>query len=144
MGFKALKILIAVEILLLFIQFWLGMYLNLFAEMPLNQDQNLSSYSGLEVSLHIAVGVSVLVFAGLILSYGSRFRRLQITVLSAFGLVFATLAPLAGATFLFKDQDHVLSMAMAASFLIAFALYLSLFYLIEKLQSQRHSEASID
>jgi hypothetical protein len=133
MGSKAFRIMLGLEVLLLFIQFWLGMYVNLFVNLPLYKGQDFSSYvGGQEVIAHIAVGISILLLAGLILSYGSRLKKLQVTLLATFGVVFVILAPLTGATFLFRDQDNVLSMAMAINFLLAFTVYLAIFYLVDR------------
>ena len=46
MGFKLFKILLSVEVVLLFVQFWLGMSINLFVAVPLRTASNFSSYSG--------------------------------------------------------------------------------------------------
>jgi len=136
MGSEAFKIILGLEVLLLFIQFWLGMYVNLFVNLPLYRAQDFSSYAGGQyVIAHIAVGVSILLLAGLILSYGSRLKKLQVNLLATFGVAFVILAPLTGATFLFRDQDNVLSMAMAINFLLAFTVYLAIFYFADKLNS---------
>ncbi len=140
MGFKALRIMLGLEVLLLFVQFWLGMYVNLYVNLPVFGAQDFSSYvGGQDVLVHIAVGVSILVLAALILSYGSRLRKLQVNLLASFGLVFVILAPLTGATFLFRDQDNVLSMAMATNFLLAFTVFLTVFHLVDKLISEKKS-----
>jgi len=133
MGSKAFRIMLGLEVLLLFIQFWLGMYVNLFVDLPLVKAQDFSSYAGgQDVIAHIAVGISILLLAGLILSYGSRLKKLQVTLLATFGVVFVISAPLTGATFLFRDQDNVLSMAMAINFLLAFTIYLAIFFLVDR------------
>jgi hypothetical protein len=89
MGFKFFKIVLGVEVVLLFIQFWLGVSINLFVKLPLNTAQDFSSYSGgTEVLAHIINGIQVLALAELILSYGSRLRNARISALSALGLVF--------------------------------------------------------
>jgi hypothetical protein len=133
MGLKAFRIILVLEVLLLFIQFWLGMYVNLFVNLPLHNAQDFSSYvGGQDVIAHIAVGIVILLLAGLILSYGSRLRKLQVTLLAVFGVIFVILAPLTGATFLFQDQDNVLSMAMAINFLLAYTVYLVIFYLVDR------------
>jgi hypothetical protein len=133
MGSNAFRIMLGLEVLLLFIQFWLGMYVNLFVNLPLVKAQDFSSYAGgQDVIAHIAVGILILLLAGLILSYGSRLKRLQVTLLATSGVVFVILAPLTGATFLFRDQDNVLSMAMAINFLLAFTIYLAIFYLVDR------------
>ena len=46
MGFKAFKILLGIESILLFVQFWLGMSINLFVSMPLYTPQDFSGYAG--------------------------------------------------------------------------------------------------
>jgi hypothetical protein len=136
MGYKLLKILIGLQVILLFVQFWLGMNLNLFVAVPLKSPQNFSSYSGgYELLAHIVIGVTIFVLAGLLLSYGSRLRSRYLSALSVFGLVFAIIAPATGVTFTLSGQDNSLSLAMAMSFLIAFAVYLSGFYLVDKLRA---------
>ena len=82
---------------------------------------------------HIVNGISILVLSGLILSYGSRLRSSRVIALSAAGLVFAVIAAATGATFMLRGQDDSLSLSMAMSFLLAFAVYLSEFHLIEKM-----------
>jgi hypothetical protein len=134
MGFQAFKILLGTAVILLFIQFWLGMSINLFVSLPMYRQQDFSSYGGgQEVFAHIASGVVILVLAGLILSFSSRLRSRAVIVFSAAGLVFAVIAAATGATFLLKGQDDVLSLSMAVSFLLVFTAYLSEFHLLRKM-----------
>jgi hypothetical protein len=136
MGFKLFKILLSVEVVLLFVQFWLGISINLFVAIPLRTASNFSSYSGgEEVLAHMVNGVLVLAFAGLILSYGSRLRLIRVSVLSVVGVVFAVVAAVTGATFLFRMQDDNLSLTMAVSFILVYTVCLSLFFLVEKVQA---------
>jgi hypothetical protein len=133
MSLKFFKILLSVEVILLFVQFWLGMSINLFVTVPLNSASNFSSYSGgTEVLTHMVSGVLVLAFAGLILSYGSRLRIIRVSALSVVAVVFAGVAAATGATFLFRMQDDNLSLAMAMSFIIIYTAFLVLFSFVQK------------
>ena len=133
MGFKFFKILVGVEIVLLFIQFWLGMSINLSVKLPLYTALSFSSYSGgTEVLAHIINGILILGVAGVILSYGYRLKRPHISALSAPGAVFAVVAVATGATFALRGQDDSLSLTMAMSFIIIYTIYLSQFYLSQR------------
>ena len=135
MDFRLFKILLAAEIVLLFIQFWLGMSINLFVMIPMLSPFSFSSYAGgFEVFAHIAIGVSVLAIAGVILSYGFRLKSTYISALSVVALVFAFIAPATGYAFVLRGQDSTLSMAMAISFLITYTIYLAEFYIIQRIQ----------
>jgi hypothetical protein len=135
MGYKVLKILLGLEVVLLFVQFWLGMNLNLFVVLPLHSPQIFSSYSGgYELLAHIISGAAIFVSAGLILSYGSRLRSWRISALSVVGFVFTIVALATGATFTLRGQDTSLSLVMAMSLLIVFAIYLSEYFLVNGLQ----------
>jgi len=136
MGFKFFKILLGVEVVLLFVQFWLGMSINLFVAVPLHTASNFSSYSGgAEVLAHMVNGVLVLALAGIILSYGSRLRLIRVSVLSVVGVVFAVVASVTGATFLFRMQDDNLSLAMSVSFIVVYTVCLSLFFLVDNVRA---------
>ncbi len=133
MSSKIFRILLTVEIILLSIQYWLGMSINLFVLLPLTSAQNFAGYSGgNEVLAHIINGVLILAFAGLILSYGSRLKNSLISVLSIIALIFTIVAVSVGLTFALSLRDDSLSMAMAVSFLIVFIAYFSEFYLVGK------------
>jgi hypothetical protein len=136
MSSKIFRILLTVEIILLFIQFWIGMSINLFFIVPLHSAQNFAGYAGGNYVLeHIINGVTALALAGFILSYGSRLRSRLISILSILAMVFALVAVSTGATFALRLRDDSLSMAMAVSFLIIFAAYFSEFYLVERIQA---------
>ena len=130
MGFKFFRILVSVEIVLLFVQFWLGMSINLFIKLPLYTALNFSSYSGgIEVLVHIINGILILSIAGIIMSYSYRLKRNDVFWLAAPGAVFAFIAIATGATFALRGQDDSLSMTMAMSFIIIYTIYLSQFYI---------------
>jgi hypothetical protein len=136
MGFKLFKILLSVVAILLFIQFYLGMNINLFVVVPLISPQNFASYSGgAEVLAHLINSILILSLAGIILSYGSRLRNKWVFALSAVAMGFAVVAVTTGATFAFRVQDDSISLAMAISFTISYTVYLVEFYLVDKLQA---------
>ena len=133
---RIFKILISIEIILLFIQFWLGMSTNLFVFLPLNSAVDFGSYSGgTQVFAHIINGVLIFALAGLILSYGFRLKSRIISALSILALISAFVAVSTGATFAFSLRDDSLSMAMAMSFLTGFSVYFCEFYFIGKMDT---------
>jgi len=135
MGYRFLKSMLAVGLILLFIQFWLGMNLNLFVSLPTMLPPNFLSYNGGdELLAHVVIGVTILVFAGLILSYGSRLRNIHFSALSAIGFIFSLVAPATGATFALRCHDEILSLAMAMSFLIVFAIFLAEHFLLNRIK----------
>ncbi len=135
MGFKLIKILLGIETVLIFIQFYLGMNINLFVKIPLTTPQNFANYSGgAEVAAHIIDGILILTLASIILSYGSRLRNVWVSALSAFALGFALVAVATGATFTLRGQDGSLSLTMAMSFIMVFTIYVSEFHLVRKMQ----------
>jgi hypothetical protein len=135
MGFSLLKSMLAAGVILLFVQFWLGMNLNLFVSLPMRLPSDFFSYSGGdELFAHIFVGVAVFVLAGLILSYGSRLRNIRFLTLSTIGFAFAIIASATGATFALRGHDDILSLSMAMSFLLVFAVFLAEYFLLDKIK----------
>jgi hypothetical protein len=135
MGYRLLKSILATGVVLLFVQFWLGMNLNLFVSLPMRLPSDFFSYSGgYELFAHIFVGVAVFVLSGLILSYGSRLRNIRFSTLSVIGLVFSLVAVATGATFALRGHDDIISLAMGMSFLLVFALFLAEYFLLDKIK----------
>jgi hypothetical protein len=135
MGYSILKSMVATGVVLLFVQFWLGMNLNLFVSLPIRLPSDFFSYvGGDELFAHVFVGVAVFVLAGLILSYGSRTHNIRFLTLSSIGFIFAIIAPATGATFALRGHDDFLSLAMAMSFLLVFAVFLAEYFLLEKVK----------
>jgi hypothetical protein len=135
MDFKIFKILLTVELVLLFVQFYLGMTVNLFVSLPSTHPMNFSSYSGGSyVYVHIINGLLALAIAALILSYSFRLKNAFISVLSVVALTFAVVAAATGYAFVLGGQNNSLSMSMAVSFLIIYTIYLAEFYLVGKLK----------
>jgi hypothetical protein len=135
MGYGLLKSMLTVGLFLLFVQFWLGMNLNLFVSLPTRLPSDFFSYSGGdELLAHVVIGVTILVLASLILSYSSRLRNIPFSALSTIGIIFALVAPATGATLALCNHDEVLSLAMAMSFLIVFAVFLAEYFLLDRLK----------
>jgi hypothetical protein len=119
MGYSILKSMLGLGIVLLFVQFWLGMNLNLFVSLPMRLPSDFFSYAGGdELFAHVFVGMVVFVLAGLVLSYGSRLRSIRFLALSVFGFVLALVAVATGATFALRGHENIISLAMAMSFLL--------------------------
>ena len=134
MDFKAFKILLAAEVVLLFIQFWLGVSISLFVSIPLLSPFNFSSYSGgLEVLAHIVNGIFVMALAALILIYSVRLGRIFVSALSTAALVLVIVASERGMVFALLGHDSTDSLEMATSFLAAYTIYLAMFYLAERM-----------
>ncbi len=130
------KKLFVVEAILLFVQFWLGMSINLFIIVPLGSALNFLHYSGgVEVLAHIVNGVLVLAFAGVILAYGFKLKNTLISRLSVLGLIFVVVTVATGFTFALRSQDNSFSMAMAMSFLSIYTVYFSEFYLVGRMKA---------
>lgn len=135
MSYGLLKSMLAVGLILLFVQFWLGMNLNLFVSLPTRLPSNFFSYSGGdELLAHVVIGMTILVLAGLILSYGSRVRNIRFSALSTIGFIFALVAPATGATFALQSHGDILSLAMAMSFLIVFTIFLASYFLLDRVK----------
>jgi len=90
--FKVFKILLAVEIVLLFIQFWLGVSVNLFVMIPMLKPFDFSTYSGgSQFMAHITIGILIIALGALILSYGIKLENILISAVSVAALVFRLL-----------------------------------------------------
>ena len=134
MDFKVFKILLSVEVVLLFIQFWLGVSINFFVSMPLLSPFDFSSYSGgSEVLAHIVNGVVVIALAALIFTYGVRLKSIFVSALSIAALALVIVASERGMVFALVGHDGTYSLEMAISFLVAYTIYLALFYTPERL-----------
>ncbi len=135
MGYYILRVLVTVEIVLLFIQFWLGLSVNLFAVIPTFTPFNFSNYvGGTEVLAHIINGLLILALAGFILSYGYRLTK-SVSWKVVLSIVFAATALTAGFNcfnYVLEEQTQFLSMTMAVSFLISFASFVVLFSKMRK------------
>ena len=112
------KKLITVVIALLFIQFWLGMSLNLFVDIPRGIFLNFFSYSGgIEVLAHIINGL-------LILGVSLAILRQKSDRLSFLGTLSVAAAIVAGIVYILNTYEvPPYSIAMAMSFITAYTIF---------------------
>lgn len=126
------KMIITIGVLL-FIQYWLGMVINLFIDIPKIDPVNFLVYSGgLEVLAHILNGVLILFMSVLIAYYSVKLTNSIFSKLSTFGILFVVSAIAAGVLFILEGMDNSFSIAMAMIFISIYSLYFYEFYLIGK------------
>jgi len=131
--FETYKNILLVIVILLFVQFWLGMVTNLFITLPSAAKVISLNYSGSpEVLTHIFNGILVVASAGALIIYGTKLKIALISKLSIIALVFVIIAVINGFTFAFYGQNNSYSIGMAMSFLIIYTVYFIEFYLIGK------------
>lgn len=139
--YNVFKILLAAEVVLLFIQFWLGVSVNLYVTIPMLRPFDFTSYSGgFQVLAHITNGILVIALGASILSYGIKLENILISVVSVAALVFAVIASERGMVFALGGHYNILSLEMAISFLAVYTLYFLDFYIIERLNRQTEAK----
>ena len=118
MDYLSHKKLITTSIVLLFIQFWLGISLNLFVDIPRDTFLNFFGYSGgIEVLAHIVNGF-------LILAISLATLRQKVARLSFLATLFVAAAIVTGFVYILNTYDTPsYSMAMAMSFIIAYTIF---------------------
>ncbi len=137
MDFKRFKILLAVEAVLLFIQFYLGISVNLFVSIPVLSPFTFSSYpGGFELLAHITNGILVIALSALILKYAINLKETFISALSGAALIFVVIASERGMEYALGGHYDILSLEMAISFLTVYTLYFLEFFLVEKRRRQ--------
>ncbi len=129
------------EILLLALQFILGMYVNLFVTIPqlsfgygmMDGMMALMFTAGMSlVMLHMFIGMIIGVVSIFILVMSLIAGASRIAYLSVISLGFVTLAGINGILFLFGGQNNVNSFAMAVSFLVVLlAQFFILYYTLD-------------
>ncbi len=130
---KNFKTLIVVVGILLFIQYWLGMVINLFVTIPKSDPLNFLNYSGgIEVLAHISNGVLIFIISCLIVYYSIRLTNSIFSKLSIVGIIFVLSAIISGLVFILGGMDNPFSIAMAMIFISIYSLYFYEFYLIDK------------
>jgi len=136
MDYKTLKNLITIEGTLLFIQFWLGMSVNLFIQIPAGTPLNFFGYfGGVETLAHIANGFLILIIASILLVYSIKQTNSIFSRLSIIAIVFIVIAVVIGLVFILGGLDNLFSMAMAMSFITVYTLYFYEFYLIGRAET---------
>lgn len=142
-----LRKLIIIDIFLLFVQFGLGMWNNLFAIVPLKAPFSFFSYigtGGLDVLAHTINGWLILVFTGLIVWFSYKTENSLVLKLSALAIVFTISAIVNGTIFLeifsvpsLYSIGNYFSFAMALSFISVFAVSFTEIYVIKKSPTAR-------
>lgn len=111
-----LRFLLLATLLILAIEYSLGIYVNAYLAPP---------YGDAVFSAHYALGVLLGALAVLVLAFSALTRSVPAIATSAVALVFIASAGQSGRLFAFQGQDPVYSVVMALGFLIAFASYFS-------------------
>jgi len=140
MNLGILPKLIIIQLFLLFVQFSIGMWNNLFALVPLDGPFKFFVYSGgIEVLAHIINGALVLALGLTIVWFSFKTRSSLAFRLSILAVVF-TISAIANGTafleiFLFPSLynfDNYFSLAMALSFLVTFSALFSELFVVKR------------
>jgi len=120
---------ITVIMVLLFIQFILGMYVNLYVSFPpLNSITNAGPHgfppNYIVVMLHMMLGFLILMVSFIMLLLSIKIRNSKLVLSSSVSFVFVIIAGISGFLFLFNEAN-LYSLIMAISFMI---IVLSEFY----------------
>lgn len=131
MKYNTIKNLLGILGVLLFIQFWLGMVINLFANIPDSTPLSFFGYSGgLEVLAHISNGILILIVSVILLPYSIKLTGSNFSRLSIIGSIFIVAAIISGFTFILLGMNNSFSIAMAMTFLSIYTVYFFEFYLV--------------
>ncbi len=136
MEYKSFKNLIIIVGVLLFIQYWLGMTINLFAMIPETAPLNFLSYSGgFEVISHMINGFLILIISLIIIYYSIKLTNSVFSKLSIVSTLFVVSAIITGFIFILEGMNNSFSIAMAMIFIFTYTIYFYEFYLIVKLEA---------
>jgi hypothetical protein len=134
--FRAFRIAFLITLVLLVIQYVLGMIANLEVQFPGNlPDGNAWSWvwsHSLIIQLHISIGTLLLVVALVALILSIVARNLVGIIAAVVGLAMIIFAWLSGVAFL-ASQQNTLSLWMALGFIGAFVAYILGYYLSRSL-----------
>jgi hypothetical protein len=139
--FRAFHAAFLITLVLLVLQYILGMIANLEVQFPSNlPDGNAWSWSlshSLVIQLHVYIGTLLLVVALVALILSIVARNGVGMIAAASGLAMIILAWLSGTAFLATQQND-LSLQMALGFMGAFVAYILGYYLSRSLQRKHH------
>jgi hypothetical protein len=143
MDFEGFKNLLGILGILLFIQFWLGMSINLFVGLPPVDPQNFQNYTGgYQVLIHIGLAGLVLGLGAVTVGSSLSLKSAVVVRLSILGFFIMVLALVNGMVFLLEGQDSSISLGMAVTFLSAFTVYFLAFYFVGKAQAAQQAMQS--
>jgi hypothetical protein len=143
--FGAFRIAFLITLVLLVIQYVLGMIANLEVQFPGNlPDGNAWGWvwsHSLIIQLHIYTGTLLLVVALVALILSMVVRHIVGIITAAAGLALIIFAWLSGAEFLARSQQNDLSLRMALGFMGAFVAYILGYYLSRSLYRKHAYDA---
>jgi len=124
MDYRTVRKLIAVAVILLFIDYLIGVEINLFVAIPQQTAFSFFGYTGgVEVLAHIATGIMIIIVALAMLASSIKLNNAFLSTLSLLALAFIVGAAGDGALFLLLGQQNTYSMTMAIGFVSAFIVY---------------------
>jgi hypothetical protein len=142
MNLMTLKKFIALESILLFAQYWLGMMLNLFIELPQENSFDFFSYAGgAEVLAHMANGILILLVALIITACILEQCSSLLSILFLIAIASVGVAIAVGFMFILEDQSDFLSMVMAMSFVFVYTIYFYGLYVIGRAEISKYNKS---
>jgi len=121
---------IIVMLILLALQFLLGMYINLYVSFPpLNEMHFHFPANYITVMIHMLLGFLILIVSFILLLLAVRMNDIKIIISGTLGFVFVVVAGLSGFIFLFNEYN-IYSFLMSFSFII---VVISEFYYLYRL-----------
>jgi hypothetical protein len=140
---KMLRVGLITMLVLLVVQFIVGMYLNFYSKLPDTHPGTDGSYApsiswalaghaGLALAIHVTAWILLTVGAIALLVRGILSRRKAFIVGASLGLLFILLAGSGGLTFLNRGGDDKQSFMMAIGFILAMVAYGTTYYKTKK------------
>jgi len=124
MDYGTVRKLIAVAVILLFIQYLTGLGIDLFVAIPQQTAFNFFGYpGGVDVLAHVAIGIMIVIVALAILASSIKLNNAFLSTLSLLALALIVGAVGDGALFMLLGLQYTYSMAMAIGFILAFIVY---------------------
>jgi hypothetical protein len=105
-NYNTLKNSLIIVGVLLFIQYWLGMVINLFSKISDTNPLNFLSYSGgIEVLAHITNGILIVLVSLIIVLYCIKLSNSLFSKISFIGILFVISAIISGFIFILRGMD---------------------------------------
>lgn len=138
-NYRMVRVGLIIMLVLLVIQFCVGMYLNLYAELPDTHPGTSGSYApsipwalaghaGAALAVHVTVWILLTLGAFAMLVRGIMSKRKAMIIGSSLGLLFILTSGSGGLSFLNRGGTNMDSLMMALGFIAAFVTYGVTFY----------------
>ncbi|MEM0073885.1 MAG: hypothetical protein QXT41_04130 [Thermoplasmatales archaeon] len=122
---RIIRLLVMIQLFFLSVQFILGMWINLFANVtnPSSSENHLQYMSYVmssfpEIMVHIAIGIIIGIISLILIAFSVKYKRIKILVISIANAIFVFLAGIAGILFLINFMsNNIFSFLMSISFL---------------------------